>query len=182
EIGRGGITSQRELSRKLGYALGLTNFCIKQFIKKGYITVTKIEKNRLKYFLTPKGVAKRGMLTIEYLRHSYSLLNNLRDILKRHFKMLAENGHENIILYGSDEVAELSYLDMRENGIKMIGVIDDNKAGEKFLGHVIKKIPSVNGMEYDKIVVTYTGQRKRIKERMIKHGISEDKISFIEGL
>ena len=70
EIDRDGDHSQRELSQRLDLSLGLVNTFLKRLVSKGYSKVTTLPKNRLKYFLTPEGIARKSKLTVEYLHYS----------------------------------------------------------------------------------------------------------------
>jgi len=58
EIEQDGSSSQRELSRRLNLSLGLVNTFIKRLVSKGYFKVKTMPKNRVKYFLTPEGLAR----------------------------------------------------------------------------------------------------------------------------
>ena len=72
EIGRDGSPTQRELSRRLNISLGLVNTFLKRLVNKGYFKVKTMPRNRVKYFLTPEGLARKSRLTVEYLRYSVS--------------------------------------------------------------------------------------------------------------
>ncbi|RLB29554.1 MAG: transcriptional regulator, partial [Deltaproteobacteria bacterium] len=43
--------SQRDLARKLNISLGLVNSFMKRLAKKGYVKITTVPKNRVKYML-----------------------------------------------------------------------------------------------------------------------------------
>jgi len=59
EIGNTHSPSQRYLARKLNISLGLANSFIKRLAKKGYVKITTIPRNRVKYMLTPQGFAEK---------------------------------------------------------------------------------------------------------------------------
>jgi len=67
EIDRDGNHSQRELSRKLNLSLGLVNTFLRRLVNKGYFKMTTMPRNRVKYFLTPEGLARKS-------RRAYSCL------------------------------------------------------------------------------------------------------------
>ena len=56
-------SSQRELSKLLGFSLGKLNYCLKNLQSKGLIKIKNFKKNKKKinylYLLTPKGVSKK---------------------------------------------------------------------------------------------------------------------------
>ncbi|MBI5809657.1 MAG: winged helix-turn-helix transcriptional regulator [Deltaproteobacteria bacterium] len=73
EISRNHETTQRDLSKKLGVALGLVNSYIKNLASKGYITVSTIPKQRYKYYLTPSGFVEKTRLTYQHLQNFTNL-------------------------------------------------------------------------------------------------------------
>ena len=64
--------TQRELSSKLGISLGKINYCLKELKKKGLIKISNFKKNKNKinyvYLLTPKGIAAKTKLTINFMK------------------------------------------------------------------------------------------------------------------
>ena len=52
--------TQRLLSTKLGIALGLTNMYLRRLTRKGYIKCVNIRPNRLRYLITPHGIAEKA--------------------------------------------------------------------------------------------------------------------------
>ena len=65
--------SQREMSRKMGVALGSVNNCLSRLIDKGFVKPENFKHpdNRLRYayMLTPVGLEEKLRLTILFLRH-----------------------------------------------------------------------------------------------------------------
>jgi len=63
--------SQRKMAVNLGYSIGKLNYCLKALQKKGFIKIKNFKKNpnKLNYFyiLTPKGMAEKTRITIEYM-------------------------------------------------------------------------------------------------------------------
>ncbi len=62
--------TQRSIAQELGIALGLTNAYVKRCVKKGFIKVRQIPRNRYAYYLTPQGFAEKSRLSAEYLSQS----------------------------------------------------------------------------------------------------------------
>ncbi|MBW2638336.1 MAG: winged helix-turn-helix transcriptional regulator [Deltaproteobacteria bacterium] len=76
EVSTSEHVSQRYLSKKLGMTSGLVNLYIKRLARKGYIKITGMNRRRLKYFLTPSGIAQKTRLTYEFAMISYKYLKN----------------------------------------------------------------------------------------------------------
>lgn len=126
---KGETISQRELSQRLGIALGLVNSHVKRLIRKGYIKVTTLPRNRLKYLLTPRGMAEKARLTYEYAYFSYRLYRATRQRCQELMTRLAEEGNREVVLYGTGDVAEIAYLSLQESALKLVAVVDGEGRG-----------------------------------------------------
>ena len=82
EISESQDITQRGLAKTLGIALGLTNLYLKRLARKGYIKISTIPPNRLKYLLTPQGIAEKSRLTYEYISFSLVLYRQTRQQLR----------------------------------------------------------------------------------------------------
>src|SRR5262245_62392266 len=125
-IGEGRPLSQRALAQRLGVALGLTNLLLKRLARKGSIKIVEFPKKpaarkRLRYLLTPTGMAEKGRLTYEHMSYSLNLYRRARQTLRERLGQLPERGAKRIALLGTGEAAEVAYLTLRELGLEPIG-------------------------------------------------------------
>jgi EPS-associated MarR family transcriptional regulator len=64
--------TQRDLASTLGISLGAVNFCLKALVDKGWIKIDNFNKNPNKlgylYLVTPKGIAAKTKLTMQFLK------------------------------------------------------------------------------------------------------------------
>jgi len=64
--------SQRKMANELGFSLGKINYCLRELKKKGLVKVKKFKKNPNKigylYILTPKGIATKARVTINFMK------------------------------------------------------------------------------------------------------------------
>lgn len=64
-------STQRQLATELGFSLGKLNYCLKALKVKGLIKIKNFGKNPNKlnyiYVLTPKGIAAKTRLTINFM-------------------------------------------------------------------------------------------------------------------
>lgn len=78
--------TQRELSVKLGVSLGKINYCLKELRKKGLIKISNFQKNKNKinyvYLLTPKGIAAKTRLTINFMKIKLKEYEDLKKDIK----------------------------------------------------------------------------------------------------
>ena len=82
-------TSQRELAEDLGFSLGKLNYCLKALQKKGLVKLQNFTKqeNKIKYFsyvITPKGIAERTKLTVNFMKQKLKEYDELKKELKKH--------------------------------------------------------------------------------------------------
>ena len=60
------------MAHKLGFSLGKLNYCLAALKKKGLIKVQNFSNNKNKlgyvYLLTPKGIAEKTKLTINFMK------------------------------------------------------------------------------------------------------------------
>tara|TARA_B110001454_G_C12450372_1_gene321769 strand:+ start:94 stop:387 length:294 start_codon:yes stop_codon:yes gene_type:complete len=72
EIKNKPFSSQRKMAKKLGFSLGKLNYCLKALNKKRFIKIKNFKKNPNKlsylYILTPKGIAKKTKLTLNFMK------------------------------------------------------------------------------------------------------------------
>ena len=81
-------SSQRKLAEELGFSLGKLNYCLKELKKKGLIKIKNFQKqnNKIKYLnyvITPKGIAERTKLTINFMARKMREYDELKKELKR---------------------------------------------------------------------------------------------------
>jgi len=146
--------SQRDLSKRLGISLGLVNSLIKRILKKGYFKVTTIPKNRVKYILTPKGFSEKTTLTYKYLSHAVDFYLDIRNRINQLVEDIATAGHKDIVIYGANELAEISCTVLRGYDLNLLGIVDNERAGEKMAGITIMPSPFILKSSFDAIIVT----------------------------
>ena len=76
-------TSQRELANELGFSLGKLNYCLRALKKKGFVKLQSFQKSEnkikhLQYVVTPKGLAERTKLTIDFMKRKMREYDELR--------------------------------------------------------------------------------------------------------
>ena len=168
-IEEGTPLTQRALAQRLGVALGLTNLYVKRLAGKGFIKIREFPtkpyaRKRLRYVLTPKGVAEKARLTYEYMGHSLHLFRRTRDNLREAMAYLTQNGMKRIALWGTGEAAELAYLTLKEFGLEPVGIFDAEGGGH-FLGLPVQPLSELPGADVDGIVVaTFEKPERHIAE------------------
>ncbi len=176
EISKGKPLSQRDLSRKLNIALGLVNSYLKNLSSKGLIKVSEIPAKRYAYYLTPKGFSEKSRLTYHYLQNYTSLYRNARRDFKKLFASLSGEGVTRAVFAGVDEVTEIAYLSLQETDIALLGVIDDERAGESFFKHPVLPFSRLPGLDWERVILTTADGREDTFRTLIEWGVSEEQI------
>ena len=81
--------SQRELANELGFSLGKLNYCIKSLQEKGLVKIENFKKNPNKsnyiYILTPKGIAEKTKLTINFMKRKMREYDELKREIEKNY-------------------------------------------------------------------------------------------------
>jgi DNA-binding Lrp family transcriptional regulator len=188
EIETGKPLTQRSLSREMGIALGLTNLLIKRLAKKGLIkTPGAIRGKRLKYLLTPAGIAEKARLSVAYLENTITLYTETRERIRRSLHQIGQLGkngenRQKIVFFGADEIAEIAYITLDTTVFDLIAVVDQARYGQKFFGCSIVPPEALisDGFSgvYDRIVVTAL-RNTTIKKQLEELQIPIEKVSFL---
>ena len=112
--------TQASLATQLGVAVGTVNWHIKRLITKGYIKVTRAERKKLRYIITPEGIALRARLTVDYVEHSFDLYRRTRQRVKTHLNEIKQAGHGSVRLIGEGDVADICRLSCLEQDIEIV--------------------------------------------------------------
>ena len=74
--------TQRALAEELGFSLGKLNYCLKALKNKGLVKIAHFKKNKNKlnyiYFLTPKGIAEKTKLSLDFMKRKMKEYDELK--------------------------------------------------------------------------------------------------------
>ena len=122
EIAQDSMVTQASLSERLGIAVGSVNWYIKRLISRGWVKVSHLDRTRLKYDLTPDGMAVFTQRALLYARDSLKVYGDFR---KKAKALVSELQHKNIrevYLEGEDnETLDILRLTCIEAGIHLSG-------------------------------------------------------------
>ncbi len=175
EVERDPRVTQRFLARKLGVALGLTNLYLKRLARKGYIKITTIPRSRIKYLLTPRGVAEKSRLTYEFMQYSLTYYRDMRNRLEPVLMQLVRTGAKRVVVYGTEELAELTYISLRETDLDFVGFVD-GEGGRTFLSCPLLPVAALLDLDFDAVLISDLKDLENTRARLIRAGIPEAKI------
>ena len=175
ELDRDGGATQRTLAIKLGVALGLTNLYLKRLARKGYLKITTIPRNRIRYVLTPQGFTEKSRLTHLYMQYSLSYYRDMRTRLTEMMSTFDGSHGQRVVIYGTSELAELAYLSLREMNIDCVGFIDGG-ARESFLSCPVSSPERVSRWQFDRVLITDLDHSAACEEQLVQSGVPRDKV------
>ncbi|MGE5375090.1 MAG: winged helix-turn-helix transcriptional regulator [Bacteroidota bacterium] len=117
--------NQSTLASQLGVAVGTVNWHLKRLVAKGYVKVKRAERKKLRYIITPEGIALRARLAVDYVEHSFSLYRKIRQRVTEHLKAVEAVGYTRVRILGRGDIADICRLTCIEHGIE---VVDDPDA------------------------------------------------------
>lgn len=176
EVSQTPEATQRELSKRIGVALGLTNLMLRRLAKKGYIKISGTKRSRIRYLITPKGIFEKSRLTYEYVQYSLQLYSRVRHFLYEQLAFVAQLGERRVLLCGTDELAEIAYLTIREMGLELVGVVDEPVNGERFLSYPVQKLSDVGAITYDRLIVASQRVWEALMKDRVAFGLRADRI------
>jgi DNA-binding MarR family transcriptional regulator len=179
--------SQRHLARRLGLALGLTNLLVKRIIAKGWVKMIQIQPNRVRYLVTPAGIAAKARLTREYLESSLTFYADARERIRERFAELSREldvagGAKRIAFLGAGEIAEIGYVSLQETDLQLVGVIDSART-KPFFGLPVQSpdrlpAPPLDGQSFDRLVVM-SFETKKMRTLLEKLDLSDERVFWI---
>lgn len=109
--------TQANLATQLGVAVGTINWHIKRLIEKGYIKIKRAERKKLRYIITPEGIALRARLTVDFVEQQFNLYRRTRQNVKERLDQVKQAGYHSIRLVGEGDVADICKLTCIEQGV-----------------------------------------------------------------
>jgi DNA-binding MarR family transcriptional regulator len=106
--------SQAELAEDLGVAIGTVNWHLKRLIEKGFVKVKRARRRKLRYIITPEGIALRARLTVDYIQQSFRLFRRIRARAASLLTQLRDQGINVVRIEGDGDVADVCRLTCME--------------------------------------------------------------------
>jgi DNA-binding MarR family transcriptional regulator len=112
--------TQATLATQLGVAVGTVNWHLKRLIAKGYVKVKRAERRKLRYIITPEGIALRARLTVDYIEQQFILYRRTRQRVKEYVQQVRDAGHAALRIEGEGDVADICRLTCLEQGVAVV--------------------------------------------------------------
>ncbi len=116
--------TQADLAAQLGVAVGSVNWYLKRLVKKGYVKVTRMQRRRLRYLITPQGISEKTRLAGSFMQASLKWYRKTRSASKAFLAEIKEAGYDTVCIEGDGDLAEVVYLSCLEADVKVKEEID----------------------------------------------------------
>ena len=165
--------TQREISKSIGVAVSMVNQYLDDYEKKGLIKRKKHSTKTVEYFVTKKGMERRKLLNIWYLKSSHEVYLSAKDNIIKFLNQIIDKGFKKILLYGAGEVAEIMLQVMNDDNtipLEVLAVIDDdiNRQNEVIVNIPIISKENINQYAHDGILVSSYKHHEVIRRNLVE--------------
>ena len=178
--------SQRSLSRKLNISLGLTNSILKNLILRGWLKAKKDTGRKLLYIITPKGMANVSRLMYNRFQETLHYYHYTKDLLIAYRMKLYQQGEKTVNIYGTGQLAEITYYAGISTPLKLNAIISDNLSKEKFLSqqtisitNFLSQYSNHNNLSSKKIIILSTDNPEKLTKEINKYKNIQKNIKLI---
>ncbi len=118
--------SQATLAAQLGVAVGTVNWHLKRLVSKGYVKVKRLQRRKLRYIITPEGLAFRAYLAVNYIETSMRLYRKTRLHVRELLGQVRSSGFTQVMIDGDGDIGDICRLTCLEEGVKVVDFIPPN--------------------------------------------------------
>lgn len=171
--------SQRSLASSLGIALGLTNSLIKGLVHRGWVKVTHVQRHRVKYLLTPAGLAEKARLSQAAFHAAVDRYRDARTRVQAMFARVSADWpapatRKPVVFFGSGELAEIGFICLQETDLTLVAVIDTAQRGKFFGVPVFERSRAADALALAgpdaKVLVTSTVRTDALEQELAALG------------
>jgi DNA-binding MarR family transcriptional regulator len=112
--------TQATLAAQLGVAVGTVNWHLKRMVAKGYIKVKRAQRRKLRYIITPEGLAFRARLTVNYIDQSLRLYRRVRQRVRDDLAEVKQAGYSAVRILGEGDIADICRLTCLEQAVRVV--------------------------------------------------------------
>ncbi|WP_319559790.1 winged helix-turn-helix transcriptional regulator [Marispirochaeta sp.] len=95
---------QRDLAEVVGLSLGMTNAILKRLVKKGLLTVKKVNNRNIRYAVSPSGVEAITRKSYRYFKRTIKNVVFYKESIESLVREGKESGYDGIFLKGRSDL------------------------------------------------------------------------------
>ena len=112
--------NQATLAERLDVAVGTVNWHIKRLVSKGYVKAKRAQRKKLRYIITPEGIALRAKLTVHYIENQMRLYRETRQNVIKILTDIRAEGYNQVRVTGESVIADVCQLTCLEQGFEVV--------------------------------------------------------------
>ena len=176
--------SQRSLAHKLNISLGLTNSILKNLISRGWIKAKKDTGRKLLYLITPQGMANVSRLMYTRFQETLHYYQYTKDLLTAYLMKLYQQGEKTINIYGTGQLAEITYYAGIDTPLKLNAIISDDPSKKIFLGHEVLTLSDFiekysKNISQENLILLCTTDKEKLSQEISKYKNNPKNIKII---
>lgn len=187
ELKQNPSTNQRSLAHKLNISLGLTNAIMQNLIHRGWIKAKKLTGRKLIYLVTPQGMSRVTHLVYARFRDTQNYYQYTKNILTAHLTKIYNQGEREVVIYGTNQLAEITYLSILDSSLKLHFILrEESSYKDKFLSHktisvenFLSQYSNNNNLSKQKIIILSTINSEELNKKLEKYKSIKNHIKII---
>ena len=137
---------QRDLAQIVGLSLGMTNAILKRLVKKGFLTVRKINNRNIRYAVSSAGVEAITRKSYRYFKRTIRNVVFYRKSIEQLVEEGKESGYDGIYLKGRSDLDFIVEHSCISKGLKYVKD-PENYDGRIFTIYAESYIPDAESRE-----------------------------------
>ena len=179
EITKDPLITQRELAKKIQGSVSMVNQYLETYEKNNYLTKNYTSQKNVQYLITDKGIERRKLLNIRYLKSAQIMYNQAKKEITYFLSNIVNKGFNKIILYGAGDVASIILETLKiDQDIKLdvVAIIDDHRKEEYIYDKKVITIDEINDYGHDGVFVSSYTHSDAIVKKLIEKKYDQNKI------
>ncbi|QQO08049.1 transcriptional regulator [Breznakiella homolactica] len=126
---------QRELAHIAGASLGMANSILKRLIKKGWVSVKKINSRNIQYAITLDGINEIARRSYGYFKRTIKNVVFYKNLIDTAVGIARERGKQTVLLVGISDLDFIVEHSCSRHGISLVKAIDRETADAAVTGN-----------------------------------------------
>lgn len=171
--------TQRDISQVIGTTVSMVNTILDDLEQRKLIKRTKYSSKNVEYNILKKGIERRKLLNIWYIKASHHVYQSAKDNIIVFMRHLKEMGYHKLLLYGAGEMAQIILnVFLEERSSILSAIIDDDplKQDRLLMDIPVISLNQINNYLYDGILISSYTHKDKMNKSLLSQGINKEKI------
>jgi DNA-binding MarR family transcriptional regulator len=155
--------SQRQLSSQLGINVASVNFALKKLTKRGLVKMLGSNPRRIRYILTPKGIAEKSQLAYKFFDRNFHFYKAVRKDVEKKIDSIPFEGKNRVAIYGVTDLLEVAYLVIKNKEIELVAIVDD-EIKIRIFGYYVIGTEELTNLSPHFLLLTKEPDAKKMKQ------------------